>query len=330
MNQFWKEMGIAAVLGLFVPAVLLAAVVAISDDSPDTPALFEERIVETEISMQTELPAQSVQISVLNPKGEILKMELNAYLTSVLLAEMPVSFEEEALKAQSVVARTYIMRASEGISKHEGAAVCTASSCCQGYLSVDDFLNKGGREQDVAHIRQLVAATDGQVLTYEGQLIEATYFSCSGGATEDAVAVWGTDVPYLQSVESPGEEHAAHYSDTVVFSASEFATKLGISLAGKPESWFSKTTYTEGGGVATVKIGAEVFSGTQLRKLLGLRSTAFEITTDGDVITITTHGYGHRVGMSQYGADAMAAAGSTYPEILAHYYQGTELTIYTD
>ena len=197
-------------------------------------------------------------------------------------------------------------------------------------MAVEDYLMKGGKERDVQRIRDIVAATEGQVLTYEGKLIEATYFSCSGGATEDAVAVWGTDVPYLQSVESPGEEQAAHYTDTVSFSPTDFASRLGISLTGEPSKWFSERTYTEGGGVATMKIGTETFSGTQLRKILGLRSTAFEIETDDDVIVITTHGYGHRVGMSQYGADAMAAVGSTYPDILTHYYQGTELTTYTD
>ena len=197
-------------------------------------------------------------------------------------------------------------------------------------MAPETFLAKGGKEQDVQRIRELVAATDGEVLTYEGELIEATYFSCSGGATEDAVAVWGTDVPYLRSVVSPGEEHAAHYTDTVSFSSQTFASRLGLPLTGRPATWFSEITYTEGGGVATMKIGTETFYGTQLRKLLGLRSTAFEITMEDDLIIVTTHGYGHRVGMSQYGADAMAASGSTYPEILAYYYQGAVLSIYTD
>jgi stage II sporulation protein D len=222
------------------------------------------------------------------------------------------------------------MRAEKGAAKHAEASVCTNSTCCQGYLSVDAFLGKGGKATDVQRIRDLVASTDGQVLTYDGNLIEATYFSCSGGTTEDAVAVWGTDVPYLQSVASPGEEHATHYSDTVTFDASDFALKLGMALSGQPSTWFGNTTYTAGGGVATMTIGEKLFAGTELRKLLELRSTAFDVATQGDSIIITTRGYGHRVGMSQYGADAMAEAGSTYPEILAYYYQGTELTQYAD
>ena len=330
MNQFWKEMGIAMTMGLLVPAVLLSAVVEIARSRSALITPTEEIIFETTASTQTEKSEQDTMILVLNDDGQAIEMELNNYLTAVVLAEMPVSFEDEALKAQSVVARTYIMRASKGASKHESAAVCMDSSCCQGYMAPEMFLAKGGKERDVQRIRELVAATDGEVLTYEGKLIEATYFSCSGGATEDAVAVWGADVPYLQSVESPGEEHATHYTDTVTFSPKTFASRLGISLSGRPAAWFSEITYTEGGGVAAMKIGTETFSGTQLRKMLGLRSTAFEISTEDDLIIITTHGYGHRVGMSQYGADAMAVAGSTYQEILTYYYQGTELSTYTD
>jgi len=144
------------------------------------------------------------------------------------------------------------------------------------------------------------------------------------------VAVWGTDVPYLQSVASPGEEHATYFTDTVIFEADDFSSKLEKDLRGDPAQWFSDVTYTDGGGVATMTIGGESYSGTQLRKLLDLRSTAFTVTTEGDLITIHTRGYGHRVGMSQYGADAMAASGSTYPQILAYYYQGTVLTSLAD
>ena len=329
MNQFWKEMGISMIMGLLVPAVVLSVVVSIARNRSVLLTPQEETIFETTVSAQTE-PLEDTRILVLSEESQTIEMELCDYLTGVVLAEMPVSFEDEALKAQSVVARTYIIRASKGASKHDSAAVCMDSACCQGYLAPDTFLIKGGNERDVQRIRELIAETAGEVLTYEGELIEATYFSCSGGVTEDAVAVWGADVPYLQSVESPGEEQAAHYTDTVTFSAEEFASRLGISLTGRPSGWFSNITYTEGGGVASIKIGTESFSGTQLRRLLGLRSTAFEIATEDDSISVTTRGYGHRVGMSQYGANAMAASGSTYGEILTYYYQGTQLTAYTD
>ena len=124
---------------------------------------------------------------------------------------------------------------------------------------------------------------------------------------------------------SPGEEKAAYYTDTVRFSAEAFQDALGVRLSGSPGGWFRDVTYTDGGGVDTIVIGGTSYSGTFLRSLLGLRSTAFSISTGEDTITITTKGYGHRVGMSQYGADAMAVTGSTWPEILAHYYPGTTL-----
>lgn len=174
-------------------------------------------------------------------------------------------------------------------------------------------------------MRRAVEATAGLVLTYEGSLIEATYFSCSGGSTEDAAAVWGTDFPYLQAVESPGEEQAAHYTDTVTLNAQSFQAALGETLPGAPDSWFGEITYTDGGGVAEMKIGGKTYSGTKLRRLLQLRSTAFTIRAGEDTIEITTKGYGHRVGMSQYGADAMAVKGSYFKTILAHYYPGTRL-----
>jgi stage II sporulation protein D len=184
-------------------------------------------------------------------------------------------------------------------------------------------LQQGGRPEDVEKIRSAVFDTSGQVLTYQGELIEATYFSCSGGRTEDAQAVWGTEVPYLKSVKSPGEEGATHYVDSKQFSAAEFSSKLGLSETqtikmGTPE-------YTAGGGISYLDINGQRFTGTQLRKLLKLRSTAIYITLVGKTVTITTKGYGHRVGMSQYGADAMAISGATYDQILQHYYSGVEL-----
>ena len=325
MKQFWKDMGMAVVMGLVFPSVLLAAVVSMADPpSPPT----EETVTITTQPLQAEVTEQ--MISVLNGEGAVMELPLNTYLTGVVLAEMPVSFEDEALKAQSVVARTYTLRAVAGSAKHDNAAVCTDSTCCQGYLSVEDYLTRGGKEKDVARILKLVESTQGQVLTYDGKLIEATYFSCSGGRTEDAVAVWGTDVPYLRSVESPGEEHASHYTDTYQMTGEELASKLGLDVTGNVSTWFGTTTYTAGGGVAEMVIGGKVFSGTQLRKLLGLRSTAFTVSVEKNLITIVSKGYGHRVGMSQYGADAMAASGSGYEEILAYYYQGTELTQYED
>ena len=314
MTEFWKEVRLAAVMGLVVPGIILSIAVS----------CYEPRQQSEHAKTPTEV-TKPVTIPVFH-EGSVTEMELNDYLTGVVLAEMPASFEPEAQKAQAVVARTYTIRAWERGGKHEGAAVCTDSSCCQGYISEEGYIAKGGTEESVEKMRAAVIDTADMVLTYEGELIEATYFSCSGGSTEDAVAVWGTDVPYLQAVSSPGEEHATHYTDTVNFTAENFASALGLKLSGDPAFWFGPVTYTAGGGVATMEIGGTSVTGTTLRGALGLRSTAFTVAVESDTITITTRGYGHRVGMSQYGADAMALQGSTYAEILAHYYQGTTLS----
>lgn len=294
-------------------------------------ALFQKTPPVPEAESESIGPAQSIResdpetvLTVVNRAGNLQQMTLREYLVGVVLAEMPADFEPEALKAQAVVARTYTRKRMEG-SKHGEAAVCMDPGCCQGWQSGEDYLEAGGREQSLNKVRSAVADTDGLVLRWEGKLIDATYFSCSGGTTEDAVAVWGQDVPYLRSVESPGEEEAPRFTDSVSFTSAEFAGKLGLSSDGTPDGWFGTVTYTDGGGVETMVIRGKTFTGTQLRSKLGLRSTAFEVAVSGKTITVTTRGFGHRVGMSQYGAQAMAQSGSTYGEILAHYYTGAEL-----
>lgn len=316
MHRTFQEIMLAAFLGLVVPGIILGAAVNLQEEEPtqptQTPAIQEE--------VQ---PKSALSVNVTMSDGTVQTMDLDTYLVGVVLAEMPASFELEALKAQAVVARTYTLKCV-GAGKHDGG-VCTDYTCCQAYVAEENY---GGNEESLEKVRSAVLATSGQVLTYQGNLIEATYFSCSGGMTEDAVAVWGTDYPYLRSVESPGEENAAYYTDTVTFTAEEFQTALGQELSGSPSGWFGFTTYTAGGGVNTMRIGGVDYKGTELRTLLGLRSTVFSISVDGQNIAITTKGFGHRVGMSQYGADAMAVAGSNYEQILTYYYSGTALAVY--
>ena len=312
-----KQMLLSFLAGAVVPLVLAA----LFQKTPALPEAESESISPTQIASAQD-PA--TVLTVMNRAGNLQQMDLREYLVGVVLAEMPASFESEALKAQAVVARTYTRKRMEG-GKHGQAAVCMDSGCCQGWRSGEDYLAQGGKQSAVEKVRAAVADTDGLVLRYEGRLIDATYFSCSGGVTEDAVAVWGQDVPYLKSVQSPGEEEAPRFYDSVTFSPGDFAGKLGLSAAGDPGSWFGTVTYTAGGGVDTMVIRGKRFSGIQLRSKLGLRSTAFAITVSGDTITVTTRGFGHRVGMSQYGAQAMAQEGHSFSEILAHYYTGTEL-----
>lgn len=314
MESRKSDVWTAVILGLVVPGVLLncgAAVIKLPPkEEPPTTTVIQETQPET------------VELPVLVRTGEQVKEgQLDAYLVGVVLAEMPASFEEEALKAQAVAARTYARKAWDTGGKHGDGSVCTDSGCCQAYISPEAYLEQGGTQEGLDKIHRAVVETSGQVLTYQGELIEATYFSSASGSTESAVAVWGTDYPYLQAVASPetGKE------ETLTFTPADFQQALGRTLSGTPDSWFSQVRYTDGGGVASLAIAGEIYTGTVLRSLLGLPSTAFAIEA-GDTITITTRGYGHRVGMSQYGADAMAVTGSDFRQILAHYYPGTQVT----
>ncbi len=318
MRPIWKDLALAGLLGMVLPSVVLGGAMKIGERMGEATPIAT--VLETGEATEPERVALTVRFR--QTDGTTTQMDMDTYLVGVLLAEMPSDFEPEAKKAQAVVARTFAMKAGVTGGKHGDGSVCGDSTCCQAYIDPGDY---GGDAEGVAAAEEAVLATSGYVLTYEGGLIEATYFSCSGGSTEDAVAVWGTDFPYLRTVSSPGEEGAAHDSDTMEFTTAEFETALGAELSGSPEDWFGFTTYTSGGGVNTIRIGGQDYPGTELRKRLGLRSTAFTVEVNGERIMITTRGFGHRVGMSQYGADAMAAAGSDFREILSHYYRGTAL-----
>lgn len=299
---------------------LIAAILVIGFPMPRPQ---EENTAEApESRKEPEEPSYSIHIL---DAGAVKKMELERYITGVVLAEMPADFELEALKAQAVVARTFAWKAQTDGGKHGGGAVCTDASCCQGFLPEERYLEKTNKPENLLKIRDAVQATRGCILAYDGFLIEATYFSCSGGSTEDAAAVWGNDYPYLTAKESPGEESAFCFRDAKSFTKSQLEQLLHILLDDSGDAWFQNWEYTNGNGVATVEIGGKRFDGTRLRQLLGLRSTNFTVTVEGDAVTFHTLGYGHRVGMSQYGADAMAASGKKYTEILAYYYEGTDL-----
>ena len=254
-------------------------------------------------------------------------MHLNEYLVGVLLAEMPASFSSHALKAQTVAARTFTLKTCR--SSVHGHAICTDSTCCQAWMDPQQAeIPQEAREK----VRLAISETDGVVMTYQGKLIDAVYFSCSGGKTENAADVWGGEVAYLQSVESPGEEIAVHYTDTVSVSIAAFGEIVLLNqpladLSGSPSDWIAETVHTEGGGVDCIEIGGRVFDGTEIRAMFGLRSTAFavSVSVSEETVVFETSGFGHRVGMSQYGAEAMARAGAEYSEILLHYYSGVML-----
>ena len=315
MKAIWREILLSVVMAMILPGILLNWPV-------------EEEVKEQE-KFRPKEPQQAenrvrLTVKLRDADGTVKDMDMDEYVTGVVLAEMPSTFAPQAKMAQAVAARTFARKAYATGGKHGDGSVCADPGCCQAYLTNEEYLSLGGSEAAITQAGEAVAETSGYVLTYGGELIEATYFSCSGGSTEDAVAVWGTDVPYLRAVDSPGEEYAVHYMDTVTFSKAELESKLEAKLTG---NWLGKITYTTGGGVDTVELGGKTFTGKELRSLLGLRSTAFTLADGGEEIHITTKGFGHRVGMSQYGADAMAKSGRSWQEILNYYYPGTSLEL---
>ena len=278
---------------------------------------------------------ESRTVRVLEEDGQVEELTMGEYLWRVVAAEMPASFEPEALKAQAVCARTYCLwKMSAGRHSDEGADVCADSACCQAYLTREEAAERWGEaaEAYTARIAAAVADTDGQVLTYEGSPIQAAFFSSSTAATEDAAAVWGSSLPYLVSVDSPEGDEVPDYRSTVILTAEELKRLVmsaypDADLSGDPSGWLTNTGYTASGRVAEVEVGGITLSGGAARALFSLRSACFTAEEADGVFTFSVTGYGHGVGMSQYGANAMARAGSDWRDIVSHYYTG--ITIQT-
>lgn len=267
--------------------------------------------------------------------GEIEELPLDTYLLGVVSAEMPANFEQEALNAQALVARTYtIYSIVHNQGKHGDADICDDSNCCQAWISKEDRMarwDEAERDENWRKIETAVNTTAGKIITYEGAVIDAFFHSNSGGTTEAPVNVWGgTNYPYLQSVETAGEDAYSQYSSEATFTKEEFNNKIlakhsDFTIDYTKEDAIKILEYTESGRVKTIKIGNLNLSGVEVRTLLGLRSANFEVSIDGDNIKFSVKGYGHGVGMSQTGADSMAKQGSNYEEIVKHFYTGVEI-----
>lgn len=291
------------------------------------PAADEPLPAPTEAPSAAEAPQTVV---VLTETGE-REMTLREYLTGVVAAEMPASFEREALMAQAVAARSYALCQIRS-GKHGAAQLCTDYRCCQAWKSDEALREQWGAhyEENLARICAAVDGTDGEYLAYEGQPALALFHAASAGATEDCGALWSAR-PYLVSVSSP--ETAADVPDYVSFvqcTALDFRdTILSASpdadFSGPAEVWLGAVSRDASGRVSEAEIGGEALSGAKLRELFALRSTAFTLEYIDGGFRFTVTGYGHGVGMSQYGAQVMARGGADYREILEHYYPGTVL-----
>ena len=267
--------------------------------------------------------------------NQVEELPFDQYLYGVVSAEMPASYDIEALKAQAIVARTYTLyQIINSSKKHENADICDKSTCCQAWISKEDRLSKWAedeRESNWSKIEQAVDETSGKIITYNGEPIDAFFHANSGGKTESASNVWGGEnLPYLQSVETSGEDGYSGYSTELTILKDELKEKLkstypDIQINLENEDEIKITEYTESGRVRTIKIGNTNVSATKLRSCLGLRSTFFNVAVNGESITFNVTGYGHGVGMSQTGADSLAKQGYGAEDIIKHFYTGVEI-----
>lgn len=260
---------------------------------------------------------------------QIENIPLDDYLVGVVAAEMPAEFNEEALKAQALTARTYIvkkMMSGDKIDVPEGAQVLD-TPMHQAYIDEAQMRENWGMDFDSKHakIAEAVRSTSGQILTYNGEAIDASFFSTSNGYTENSEDYWSNELPYLRSVTSPWDKNSPKFSNQKVVSVGQFESALGVKVGSSGEIG-KIVERTAGKRVAKVNFNGKVLSGKDIREKLDLKSSDFEWVRKGNNIVITTEGFGHGVGMSQYGANGMAAEGKSYQDIVKHYYQGVEIT----
>lgn len=269
-------------------------------------------------------------------ENRIERIPLETYVQGVVAGEMPIEFEIEALKAQAIAARTYIVRrlALKDDNGMPEAGVGSKADVTdtidhQVYLSLNQLAKKWPKEERKTNTRKLgeaIEQTRGQIITYDGEPIQAVFFSTSNGYTENSEEYWQQAIPYLRSVDSPWDEAISpRYKETVELSLKQFYSKLGAEMKGNKMPTIRILEKTAGNRIGMITINGTTFSGREVREKLALASSQFTWHMEGDSITITTFGYGHGVGMSQWGANGMAKAGHSAEEIIAHYYSGAKV-----
>lgn len=335
-NMDMEEFQMKSIKPIFISATLLITLTFII---PSLLVLFskdEKTVVQEEEKVESaketaEAPEESEpDVAVFRDESkEIETFPLEEYVTGVVAMEMPANFEVEALKAQALAARTYVVNfllQTDEESVPEGANI-TDTVTHQVFKNQDELKELWGKDFDWKYkkVSEAVQTTKGEILTYKDKPITASFFSTSNGYTENAEEYWKDKIPYLKSVESPWDSKAPNFESEKKIPVEEFETLLGVSI-GSDKEVGEITGKTSGNKVATVKIADKTFSGREIREKLDLRSTDFRWVRDGDSITITTKGYGHGVGMSQYGANGMAQAGKDYREIVEHYYHDIHIS----
>ena len=269
-----------------------------------------------------------------NENMQVEEVELEKYLVNVVSAEMPVTYEMEALKAQAVVARTYTLYKIKNGSKHEGADICDSAACCQAWISKENRLarwEENVREVNWIKIEEAVNTTKGKYVTYNGEPINAFFHSNSGGITEIPSNVWGGNFEYLQTVETSGEDAYSGYSSEVIVTKDELIQKMlekysDFQINFEEETCIEILELNESNRVKKMKIGNKEISGVEARNIFSLKSANFSFEIQDDNIKFFVIGYGHGVGLSQSGSDSLAKQGYDYISIIKHYYKNVEIS----
>lgn len=281
-----------------------------------------------------DLGVQYKKINLLHNNENVVEtLELEDYLINVVAAEMPVEYEEEALKAQATVARTYTLYQIENGHKHDNADICDSSTCCQAWISKEKRYEKWGDNQDEkwSKLTNAVYSTAGEVITYDGKPIDAFFHSNSGGTTEIPINVWGgSDFPYLQVVETSGEDEYSQYYSEKEYTKAEIESKMksaysDFSIDWNDENCIEILEYTESSRIKTLKIGNKNISGVEARKIFELKSSNFTYEISESAVKFKVIGYGHGVGLSQTGSNTLAKEGKNYKEIIEHFFKNVEI-----
>ncbi|MBQ2846824.1 MAG: stage II sporulation protein D [Clostridia bacterium] len=324
-------MRINLIICIIIALALILCPIAALGSTPEDVSVTEEKI--------TQMPALQENgefISVMSSStGRIEKIGMREYIIGCVAAEMSALCHTEALKAQAAACYTYAKKTCEQNEKYKdselgNADITDSPDIHQGYLNEKRRREKWNEsfEKYEAKIETAVDEVFGSYLTFNGETALAVYHAISAGSTQSAKTLWNSEFPYLTSVESPGDKLSPDYVSKAVFSESEFkkaAKKCGVKLTGDAEDWLGKTERSDSRYVTSVTLGGQSIAAAKMRECFGLRSLCFDVEYSDGEFVFTCYGYGHGVGMSQYGADYMARQGSTWREILMHYYPGTEI-----
>lgn len=324
-----------------MPLLTVGVTVNTAEEQPEATASPDVMVSENRLQLPEAPSFDETTVITLCTEDGCREINLREYLIGVLAAEMPAGFPNEALKAQAVAARTYTLykrnlyQASEKPDVHQGADLCDDPAHCEAFVDLTVQAAELWGESAAVYSQRLqeaVDATDGIILVYEQKPIAAVFCAAAGEKTESAADIWGQPLPYLVSVDSPGGTDCSQYHGTVTMLQSDFVKTIcaqwpEADFSGQPTAWFRDSHRTEAGSVIDVLVGGVRLSGSQVRQVLGLNSANFKVKTEGEYLVFTTVGYGHGVGLSQYGARYFAMDGQTYDQILYHYYPNTQLQL---